>query len=176
MTRYIDAAREGGYGIDLITINPSLYRQYDDDAGVRIFAIGDAEHRRFTPRLKRRVIVTIPRRVFGFARARAKGLPSPLPEAVIVHAQAKQQALARKFDVKIYNPWYQVVRPRVLWKITRRRVLPQLDMAHTRRVVVHGVLGVTTGWGLAKRDATIPVSTDLTPLHVETPARSGGES
>ncbi len=173
VTRYVDAARERGYGIDLIAVDPSPYRRYDDDAGVRIFAIGDAEDRRLTRRLRRGVVSTGPRWALGFARARVRNLPSPLPEALVAHAQRGQRVLAARFDTGTDNRWYQFVRPRVLWRVTRRRVVPHLDLTRTRRVVVHGVPGVTTGWGLARRDPGIAVSTDLTPLDEEDRARPG---
>jgi glycosyltransferase involved in cell wall biosynthesis len=162
---YIRAARERGYGVDLIALDPGHWSKYEADPGITVHTIGESEERRLTRRLERVLVTTFPRWALGFARARVRGLGSPLPEAIVIHAQRGHRMLANRFETKVYNRWYQIVRPRILWRITRRKVLPQLDLSRTRRVVVNGLPGVTIGWGLAKRDATMPVATDLTPPH-----------
>jgi glycogen(starch) synthase len=161
--RYIQGARERGFAVDLIAVDPTKWGPYDGDNGIRVYAIGEAEERRFTRRLERGLITTFPRWALGFSRARAQSLRSPVPEALAIHAQRVHRVLANGFDSKVYDRYYHVVRPRILWRITRRRVLPKLDLAHTRTVVVHGVPGITIGWGLARRDPAIAVSTDLSP-------------
>jgi hypothetical protein len=161
--RYVDGARDKGYAVDLIAADPAKWTRYATDAGVRIFDIGAVERRRLPRRLQRGLVTTLPRRALGFARARAKNLRSPLPEAVAVHAQRGHRSLARTIDGRIYGPWYDMMRPRILWRITRRAVVPDLDLTRTRAVVVHGVPGVTTGWNLARRDPGMVIRTDLTP-------------
>ena len=164
VTRYVDGARRKGYAVDLIAADPATWsRRYAGDAGVRIFDVGSAEQRRLPRRLHRALVTTLPRWALGFARAHAKTLGSPLPEAVAIHAQRGHHALARAIDGRIYGPWYELIRPRILWRITRRTVVPDLDLARTRAVVVHGVPGVTTGWNLARRDPGMVIKTDLTP-------------
>lgn len=163
VARYVDGARQKGYAVDLIALNPAKWSQYASDDGVRIFDIGSVEQRRLLRRLERGLITTLPRRALGFARARARSLNSPLPEAVAIHAQRGHHKVARAFDGKIYERAYHLVRPRIIWQITRRAVVPALDLARTRAVVVHGLPGVTTAWGLAQHDPAMEVVTDLTP-------------
>jgi len=160
---YIDAVRERGYAVDLITLDPAAWRRYSDDGGVRMHGIGETEERRLSQRIERGLVTTFPRWALGFLRARTSGLSSPVPEALAIHGQRVHRILAERFDRRVYGRLYQIVRPRILWRITRRQVLPELDLARTRRVVVHGATGVTIGWGLAKRDPAMPVGTDLTP-------------
>jgi glycogen(starch) synthase len=161
--RYIDAARERGYGIDLIALDPDKWVSYRDDEGVRLHGIGATENRRFSRRLERGLVTTLPRKGLGYLRARSRALPSPMPEALVITAQRAHKKVADEFHKKVYDRWYEAVRPRILWRVTRREVLPQLDKARIRRVVVHGVPGVTIGWRLAKDDPSVPVGTDLTP-------------
>jgi hypothetical protein len=162
--RYVDGARAKGYAVDLIALDPAKWRgRYDGDDGVRIFDIGAPEQRRFPRRLQRGLVTQLPRQALGFARARARTMRSPVPEAVTIHAQRRHHSLARAFDGRIYGPWYELIRPRILWRITRRAVVPALDLARTRAVVVHGVPGVTTGWNLARRYPDMVIKTDLTP-------------
>jgi hypothetical protein len=111
------------------------------------------------------VVTTFPRWMLGFLRARTHGLASPMPEAYAILFQRAHRMLAGAFNRYVYGRWYNIVRPRILWRLTRRHVVPGLDMERTRRVVVHGVAGVTTGWRLGKSYPSIPVTTDLNPPH-----------
>ncbi len=171
VTRYVDGARRKGYAVDLIALDPAKWSRHAGDAGVRIFDIGSAEQRRLPRRLHRGLVTNLPRWALGFARARARRLGSPLPEAVTIHAQRGHRSLARAIDGRIYGPWYELIRPRILWRITRRTVVPELDLARTRAVVVHGVPGVTAGWNLARRDPDMVIKTDLTPPMEEASVR-----
>lgn len=161
--RYINTVRERGYGVDLIALDPAKWAEHRFDDGVRIHGIGATEERRLTRRLERAVTVSLPRWALGFARARVSRLPAPLPEALAITAQRGHRRVADKFNRKVYDRWYNTVRPRILWRIARREVLPKLDGTRTRQVVVHGTPGVTIGWRLAKRWPDVPVSTSLTP-------------
>ena len=161
--RYINAARERGYAVDLIALDPERWVQHKFDAGVRIIGIGASEERRPTRWLERSVTVTFPRWALGFARARAGQLPGTLPEALAVTGQRGHRRAADAFNRKIFDRWYNVVRPRVLWRIARREVVPQLDAARTKQVVVHGPPGIVIGWRLARQWPGVPVSTALTP-------------
>lgn len=161
--RYIDAARARGYAIDLVTLDAGGWGSYRQDPGIRLHGIGGPESRHLGRRLERGLMTTLPRRTLGYLRARSRKLPSPVPEALVITAQRAHAVLAERFHGKVYDPVYQIVRPRILWRIAQRRVLPVLERDRIRRVVVHGVAGVTIGWGLAKDDPAVPVGTDLTP-------------
>ena len=156
---FVAEARARGYGVDLITADPSGLAF---DHGVRVHAIGGDERRRIPRRLVDGLVTGGPRWALGFLRARTRSLPSPLPEALAITAQRGHKRVAGRFDRRVYGRYYAVVRPRILWRITRRRVLPSLDLSRTRRVVVNGATGITIGWGLARQDPSIPVGTDLT--------------
>jgi hypothetical protein len=156
---FVAEARARGYGVDLITADPGAA---EFDPGVRVHSVGAAERRRISRRLVDGLVTGGPRRALGLLRAGTRSLPSPLPEALAITAQRGHRRVADKFNRKVYGRYYAVVRPRILWRITRRQVLPSLDLSRTRRIVVQGVPGVTIGWGLARQDPSISVGTDLT--------------
>ncbi|MEU4426715.1 glycosyltransferase [Actinoplanes sp. NPDC024001] len=160
---FIKAARAQGYGVDLIAVEPKRWPWYADDEGVRVYGVGGREDRRFGRRLERVLVNTLPRRVIGFLRSRASRMASPTPEAVAMRVANRHRSFAKSFERRMYQPWYRVVRPRILGRIARREVLPKLDQKRIRQVVVHGPLGTTIGWELAKRLPDAPVTTDLTP-------------
>jgi glycogen(starch) synthase len=159
--RYINSVRERGYAVDLIALNPDNWAEHKFDEGVRMFGLGDTEERRPTRRLERGITVALPRWAFGFARARASRLPATMPEALTILGQRAQRRVTAGFNRRVYDRWYDVVRPRILWRIARREIVPHLDPARTKRIVVHGTPGVTIGWRLAKRWPGVPVTTSL---------------
>jgi glycosyltransferase involved in cell wall biosynthesis len=159
--RYVESVRARGYGVDLIVADPATWSKPAFDDGVRLHGIGPTEDRKLIRRAERGIVTVFPRWVLGFARARAAELPFPLPEALVITGQRVHRRVADRINRRIYNPAYAFVRPRVLWRITRREVLPTLDGARTRRVVVYGVPGITIGARLAKQWPDVPVSTTL---------------
>jgi glycogen(starch) synthase len=161
--RYVRTARERGYGVDVITLDAKAWTAEQPDPGVRVYGIGDAEERRFTRRLPQAVVFALPRSVFRFLRAQTARFDSPMPEAVAMLCQQAQQKVSSAINRRTYGRWYTSVRPRILWRITRRRVLPQLDMDHTRQVVVDGVPGVTIAWQMGRRNPEMPLSDVPTP-------------
>ncbi|MFG1603040.1 glycosyltransferase [Actinoplanes sp. NPDC049265] len=158
---YVSQVRERGYAVDVITLHPDSYSRFDDDPGVTVHGVGEVEDRRLPHRTQHVVVRGFPRRVLGFLRARARDVPDPRPEALAITAQRGHKYVADRVQGRLYNPYYSVVRPRIMWKIVRRRVLSHLDLQHTRRVVVYGLAGVTVGWGLSRRNPSIVVGTDL---------------
>jgi hypothetical protein len=167
--QFIADARERGYGVDLITADRDAW---PSDPGVRVHGLAAAERRRITRRLVEGLVSGGPRRVLGVLRAGTRTFSSPLPEALAITAERGHKKVADRFTKRVYGRYYAIVRPRILWRITRRRVLPELDMTHTKRIVVHGVPGVTIGWGLARSNPSISVGTDLT---LPAPDESGAD-
>jgi glycosyltransferase involved in cell wall biosynthesis len=161
--QYIQAARMRGYGVDLIALDKAAWAQHKLDDGVRFHTIGAQEDRRPVRRLQRFVIDGGPARVTGFVRARAERSASPMPAALAIAGQRFQERATSWLDRRIYRRWHLFTRPRILWRITRRDVLPKLDPARTRQVAVHAVPGVTIGWRLAKRWPDVPVTTSTRP-------------
>ena len=135
--RFIDKARQRGYGIDLIVLDPEKWAR-EAEAGIRVHGIGT-----LTPEDRDAGPV---RRLSG----------SPMPAALSRTLQVKATAWRRKMVGRAAV----AVRPHALWRSTRP-VLPEIDMAHVRRVVVHGVLGERIGWQIARRYPDLPVSTAL---------------
>lgn len=162
--RYIASAREDGYGVDLIVLDPAAWDGYRSDPEVRLFGLGAAENSRIGRRLERGLVDTAPRRALGYLRAGSRRVPAPMPEAVLIAAQRAHRVLANKIHKAAYGRRYRTVRPGILWDITRREVLPQLDRAAIRRVVVHGPAGATIGAGLAGSGPAVPVVTAPPPV------------
>lgn len=134
--RFIDKAQQHGYGVDLIVLNPAKWAR-EAEAGVRVHGIGSSIPEDRTVR---------PVRLSG----------SPMPEALSRTVQVKANSLRRK----VVGRASAVVRPHALWRSTRS-VLPEIDMASVRRVVVYGTLGERIGWQIARRYPDLPVSTAL---------------
>ena len=161
--RYVNSARERGYAVDLIVLNPEKWVEHRFDAGVRVIGIGDIEDRRPARLLERGITVTFPRWALGFARARAGELPATQPEAQAIARHRGHPPVAAAVHRRVYDRWYNLVRPRVLWKIAKNRVVPKLDAARTKRIVVHGTQGIVIGWQLGQMWTGVPISTALTP-------------
>jgi glycogen(starch) synthase len=161
--QYIQVARTRGYGVDLIALDKAAWAHHKLDGGVRFHVVGAREEGRLARRLERFVVDSFPRRVTGYLLARARRTASPMPEALAITGQRLQRKTSSWFDRRVYQRVYSITRPQILWRITRRDVLPKLDPARTRRVVVHGVPGVTIGSQLAKRWPDVPVSTSTRP-------------
>jgi len=157
--QFVVDARERGYGVDLIAVEA---KDWEFDPGVRVLPLGAAERRRVPRRLVDGLLSGGPRRVLGVLRRGTRRLPSPVPEALAITAERGHRKVADRITKRVYGRYYAVVRPRILWRLARREVVPSLDLSRTRRIVVHGLPGVTIGWGLARRNPSISVGTDLT--------------
>jgi hypothetical protein len=70
---------------------------------------------------------------------------------------------------KVSRRVYNVVRPLVLWRVTRRRLLADLERTPIDRVVVNGTAGVTIGCRLARRHPGVPATTSLSLVFAAAP-------
>jgi len=113
--------------------------------------------------LEQWLVLDAPARVLRTLRRLAGRTHSVVPEAVVARIQRRQERVSDLLDTKLFARLYQFVRPRGLWRIIRRQVLPQLDLDHTRQIVVSGASGVTTAWRLAKRYPNLTVTTSTVP-------------
>jgi glycosyltransferase involved in cell wall biosynthesis len=161
--QFVQSMRTRGYGVDLIARDRDAWAHHKLDGGVRFHTVGAREERRFTRRLERFVVDKFPRKVTGYLRARAHELSSPMPETLAITLQRTQRTVSSAFNRRIYNRWYQIIRPRILWRITRRDVLPKLDDNRTKYVMVNGVPGILIGWRLGRRWPDVPVSMSTRP-------------
>jgi glycosyltransferase involved in cell wall biosynthesis len=166
--RYVRQARQRGYAVDVITTDEAGWGVRDE--GVHVMGIGKQESRRFPHVLVRGVVTGFPRYALGGVRARAASLPSPTPEAWAIMGQQVHRRLSRAFYNRIYNRGYAVFRPGILWKISRRHALPEIDLDHTRQIVVDHPAGVTTAWRIGKRHPGLRITTSMNPPAEREPA------
>lgn len=158
--KYVRAARQRGYGVDVITIDESGWSVRD---GVRVVGIGQQEEHRFPHSLVRGVVTKFPRYALGGVRARARNLPAPEPEAWAIMGQQVHRRLSRVFYNRLYNRAYAVVRPGILWRIAERHALPDIDLSRTRQIVVDHPAGVTIAWRIGKRHPGVRITTSMNP-------------
>jgi glycosyltransferase involved in cell wall biosynthesis len=160
---YAHAMLGRGIGVDLVTTDLEVWRRLRLDPRVRVHSIGATEHRHIGQRLERLLVYRAPGKVLASARDLARRSPALGPEVGVSRLQRLHSRSASAFHRKIFQRTYHVIRPRVLWRITRREVLPQLDVARAGRVVVAGTGGVAIGWQLARRHPHLTVTTSLSP-------------
>ena len=156
----VDRLVDRGMGVDLITVQPWSAR-HPANGRVRVHELGAAEGRRPALRAERLVVFTMPDRILSGAQRLARRLPAPEPEGGVRFLRRVHLRVADAAHRRLFLRGYSIVRPRVLWRITRRRVLPDLELARVRRVVVVDAYGVPIGWQLGRRCADVPVTTSL---------------
>jgi hypothetical protein len=160
-------------GVDVITSETARWRQGQVPPGVRLHGLEEAEQRRPGLRVRQTLLVRAPSAMLAGALGLAR-MVGPLGPAVAVsRAQRLHHRLATR-SVRPRRGWFAAVtRPRSLWRIVRRDVLPALDLTRTSRVVIVGALGVTIGWRLARRYPSLTVTTSLAlpPQPTEAPDR-----
>ena len=159
-----------GLSVDLITAADVVWPWACSDGRVRIHELAAAEGRGMLGRAEQLLVYRIPQKLLALARRLARGSRSLWPEAAVVTAQVVHTRVAKRVHTRLFDRGYHVFRPRILWRIARRDVVPNLDLPLTRRVVVSGVLGVTIGWRLARQHRNLMVTTSLARFPGEYPA------
>ncbi|SCL32126.1 glycogen(starch) synthase [Micromonospora pallida] len=154
-------AAAAGYGVDVITHDANLWREAARDPRLRIHPIDVAESRRPVLRAEQTLVYRAPGKLLATVRERTRRQEAIWPELGVLTAQRAHGKLAGLIHQKGFEKGYRLVRPRVMWRIVRQHVLPKLDLARTRRVVVAGTNGLTVGWQLARRHPEITVTTSL---------------
>ncbi|MEW2384543.1 glycosyltransferase [Micromonospora sp. NPDC047707] len=161
--QYVQRLLDRGYRVDVITNDPLQWRRSEVDERVRLLPIDAGERRRPVYRAEQLAVYRVPGKAISVARRRAKGSEALWPELVVSRLERTHSSAARWFHTSVFYPGYRIVRPRVLWKIVWRDVLPKLDLARTERVVVAGVFGVSIGWQLGRLRTDLTVTTSLVP-------------
>ncbi len=156
----VDGLVDRGMGVDLITAEPWPVRPRANGR-LRVHELGAAASRRPALRAERLVVFTVPDRILAGVQRLARTLPAPEPEGGLRFLRRAHLRVAEAAHRRVFLRGYHVVRPRVLWRITRRRVLPHLELARVRRVVVVDAYGVPIGWQLGRRCPDVPVTTSL---------------
>jgi glycosyltransferase involved in cell wall biosynthesis len=152
-----------GFTVDLVTVEPSVWRRIRLDQRVRVHTIGEAESRRPLLWTEQLMVVRAPTGLLGAARRLTRRLHSVGPETNVVRLQKLHTRAAALIDNKLFGRAYQVFRPRGLWRIARRRIMPELDLSRTQHVIVTGTSGVTIAWRLAHKYPHLTVTTSMIP-------------
>ncbi|WP_230511480.1 glycosyltransferase family 4 protein [Salinispora arenicola] len=161
--QYVQRLLDSGFSVDVISNDPSQWRRSQVDERVRLLPLNASERRRPVYWAEQMAVYRAPRKALAVARKRAQTSEALWPELMVGRVARSHTKAARWFHRSVFDPGYRVVRPRVLWKIVRREVLPQLDLAQTERIVVAGVFGVSIGWQLARLRHDLTVTTSLLP-------------
>ncbi|MCM0675562.1 glycosyltransferase family 4 protein [Micromonospora phytophila] len=160
---YVHRLLDRGYGVDLITNDPGQWRRSEVDEQVRLLPLNVAERRRPVLWAEQLFVYRAPGKALSVARKRASRSEVLWPELFVSRLERTHGSAARWFHTSVFYPGYRVVRPRVLWRIVQRDVLPKLDLSRTERIVVAGVFGVTIGWQLGRQRSDLTVTTSLVP-------------
>ncbi|MEN3610731.1 glycosyltransferase family 4 protein [Plantactinospora sp. ZYX-F-223] len=159
---FVNEMSARGYTVDLVVNEPEAWSRARLDERVRIHALTAAENRRLLLWTEQLLVFRIPGKLLYGAQRVARRVHRLGPEVAIGRLRRWHQRGARGVHNKIFFPGYLMLRPFILWRITRRVVLPRLDLAHTRGVVISGSYGTTIGWRLARRYPELAVTTSLT--------------
>ncbi|WP_149261868.1 hypothetical protein [Actinomadura sp. K4S16] len=139
-----------GARVDVLTAERRGWGKLDERA--RLHRLDEAEARHPLPWLERAVVVRAPRlAVRPLARL---GRPGAMAERV-------RGRLSGAVHRRLFLPFYRHVRPLLLARLARRRVLRDIDMAQVVRVIVTDRDGVPLAWRLARRHPGVTVTTRL---------------
>ena len=139
---------EEGATVDVVTAEARGWGRLDERA--RLHMLDRAEARHPLPWFESTVVSRGPRallwplRRLGRAGAVVDGLQRRLSSAV---------------HRRLFLPFYRHVRPLLLARIARRRVLRDIDMAQVKRVIVMDDVSVPLGYRLARRHVGLTVTT-----------------
>jgi glycosyltransferase involved in cell wall biosynthesis len=165
-TAYIRSLLDAGFQVDLVTAKTTSWELMGLDDRVHRHEILEAEERMLLSRLEKAVLVTAPDKVVGSLRSGARRQRSVDLEARTEKVNRQLMRVADALHNRIYGRAYVIIRPRLLWRVFRRDVLPNLDLTRTRRVVVAGLGGVTIGWKLGRMVPGMTVTTAQDPLEL----------
>ncbi|WP_141578947.1 hypothetical protein [Actinomadura sp. WMMA1423] len=139
---------EEGAQVDVVTAEPRGWGKLDERA--RLHRLDAAEARHPLPWLERTVVIRAPKAVvWPFKRLGRVG-------GVLGRAQNRVSSAVHR---RLFLPFYRHVRPLVLARIARRRVLRDIDMAHVKRVIVLDDTSAPFAWRLARRNPGLTVTT-----------------
>ncbi|MEU8117949.1 hypothetical protein AB0C21_04490 [Spirillospora sp. NPDC049024] len=139
---------EEGAQVDLVTAEPDGWANLD--GRVRLHRLDAAEARHPLPWLEHTVLIRLPRiAVRPVARAGRVG-------AGLERARTRASRVAHR---RLFVPFYRHVRPHLLARIARRRVLRGLDTGGLVRVIVMDRTSVPLGRRLARLHPDLVVTT-----------------
>jgi glycogen(starch) synthase len=151
-----------GVPVELITVNPVPWQTVGLDRRVRVHSLREGEGRHPLPRTERVLVYRAP--------GKALDLLSPLAdrprygrglEVAVGAAGRGHRRVADAFHQKVFIRGYRVVRPYLLWRITRSELYGQLAPGRFKRAVVWDTHSVPIGWHLAREFQDLEVSLGL---------------
>jgi hypothetical protein len=153
---------ERGVAVDLVTVAPEPWRAEGLDDRVRVLTLHGGEERHPLRRVERFLVFRLPEVLFQLLRTvrRLPGVGRPADKALVT-IQRVQQRAANAFHEKVFGRFYRLIRPYVLWRITRREVIRQVDWNTVQQVVICDSHAIPIGWLLAKRHRGLAVGFEL---------------
>ncbi|MES9536472.1 MULTISPECIES: hypothetical protein [unclassified Actinomadura] len=139
---------EEGARVDVVTAEPRGWEKLDER--VRLHRLDGTEARHPLLWLEQAVVSRAPRRIVRPLNRLGR------PGAVLGRAQSRVSDAVHR---RLFLPFYGQVRPLLLARIARRRVLSGIDMAKVSRVVVMDDASVPCAWRLARRHPDVTVTT-----------------
>ncbi|MGH3241776.1 MAG: hypothetical protein ACRDNL_15495 [Spirillospora sp.] len=139
---------EEGAQVDVVTAESRGWARLDERA--RLLPIDKYEARHPLPWLEHTIVSRVPR-----------GVVWPLtklgrPGAVLDRVQRRASGIVHR---RLFWPFYKHVRPLLLARIARRRVLRDLDLDRISRVIVIDETSVPFAWRLARKHPDLTVTT-----------------
>ena len=81
------------------------------------------------------------------------------------HPLARAGRMVRRvsgaLDTKVYSKVYRLLRPYVMWRVTRKQVVRRLDWSAVEQLVICDSHAIPIGWHLAKRHPGLTVGFEL---------------
>ncbi|MET9969258.1 glycosyltransferase family 4 protein [Streptomyces sp. NPDC006356] len=142
--------------------SPKNWGRQGLDPSVPVLSIEDAEKKLRIPRAERFLVYRAPRAVLRRARRiAAKNREAIGPELAVASVQRAHTKVANAFHKRVFNRGYKEIRPQLLARMAKRRVLPELSLESVDHVFVSDINSTTTGWKWAKAHPHLKVTTRL---------------
>lgn len=152
-------------GVEVTLVTAQSTRQWARmglGPGVPVLSIEDAEKKLRIPRAERFLVYRAPRAVLRRAqKIAAKNRDALGPELAVATVQRAHTKVANAWHKKVFNRTYKEVRPQLLARIAKRRVLPELSLDRVDHVFVSDINSTVTGWKWAKSHPHLKVTTSL---------------
>lgn len=133
-----------GHEVTLATLNSDKWP--DLDARVQVVQLRAAELRHPIPAIEEFLLFKGPRKAFRFARR--MGSRSVTLVAQVDRAQRAWISRARRIHRTYWNPAYRPLRPWIIWRASRKEVLPVLSERGYDAIVLADAQAIPLGWHL----------------------------
>jgi hypothetical protein len=141
----IDYLLNQGNDVTLLTLNLDTWP--DLDPRVEVVQLRPAELKHPVPAIEEFLLFKGPRRSFRLAKRMVSD--SEVMVSRIDRVQRAWMRRARHAHRSYWNPVYRPLRPWVLWRSSRKHILPELDLSRYDTVVVADAQAIPLGWHLS---------------------------